>query len=73
MTEHSIELLTIHCPMCVGVERLLKNKNISFTMIDDEQEILKRGFTHSPILIVDGVAYSGEKIRDIIHEIGEGK
>lgn len=47
---------TIECPQCVILEKKLKGKNVSFEKVDDEQELVSKGFQGKtfPLLEVDG-------------------
>lgn len=48
-----IVLYTTHCPMCMLVERKLKQKNIHYEEVTDVDKIMELGFSHVPILQVD--------------------
>ena len=62
-----IKFLTTHCPMCKGVEMLLKKKNIKYIEVYGEKEIQALGFTHAPVLLVDGTPYVGREIHNWIN------
>ena len=49
-----IELYTTHCPKCKVLETKLNQKKISYTIIDDEEEIMATGILSVPYLNVDG-------------------
>ena len=52
-----ITLYTTHCPLCRGLERELKRKEIIYEEVDDIDRIIKEtGLSHAPILKI------GEKI-----------
>jgi hypothetical protein len=53
----NIVLYTIDCPKCVILEKKLKEKNVEFLKVSDEQTILDKGFGDYPfpILEVNGV------------------
>lgn len=42
------------CPRCAQIEAALKAKNIEYTKILDEDEIIKKGYSSIPVLDVDG-------------------
>ena len=55
-------LYTTHCPQCMGVEELLKEKNIDYIENDNIDEIKATGYSHVPLLEVDGKILSGVEI-----------
>ena len=56
------------CPICKGVEIKLKQKGIEYTSVTDENELLKLGITHPPVLEVDGQQYAGKLILDWVNK-----
>ena len=48
-----IILYTTHCPMCLMLERKLKEKNIEYTEISNIDEIKEAGVKNVPVLKVD--------------------
>lgn len=54
----TVKMYTTHCPKCNVMERKLKEANIEFEEIDDNDEVLRvatsLGFTMAPLLEVDG-------------------
>ena len=58
----TVILYTTHCPMCKGVETLLKSKNIEYKEVEGEEPIRQLGFHSAPVLVVDGVSYVGKDI-----------
>lgn len=56
----SVVLYTIDCPKCIVLEKKLKQKNIEFVKISDEETLIKKGFedAHFPILEVGGLEMS---------------
>ena len=50
----NITLYSTHCPRCNVLEKKLKENNIAYNLITDEDEIIKKGFMSVPILEVDG-------------------
>lgn len=49
-----ITLYTTNCPKCRVLETKLKQKNIEFDVVDDENVMIGKGFMEAPILEVDG-------------------
>lgn len=49
-----ITLYSTGCPRCVILEAALKAKNIEYTKVSDEDEIIAKGFTSIPMMDVDG-------------------
>ena len=62
----SIKLYTTHCPVCTGIEMQLKQKKISYIEVTDVNEMTQKGYTHPPVLEVDGVPYKGGEIMAFI-------
>lgn len=56
-----IKLYHTNCPVCKGIEMALKKKNIEYTESTDIEEMKVKGFTHPPVLEVDGTPYIGGK------------
>ena len=52
-----IVLYTIDCPKCIVLEKKLKEKNIGFLKVSDEETLVAKGFGDSsfPILDVGGI------------------
>jgi len=55
-----ITLYSTHCPKCSVLEQKLKQKNIPYTIIDDEDLVVEYGRKHNmrsaPLLDVEGDA-----------------
>ena len=49
-----ITLYSTHCPQCKALETLLTQKGINFQVNDNVVEMISLGFTHAPILDVNG-------------------
>ena len=49
-----ITLYSTHCPQCTLLERQLKEHRIKYEICDDVAKMISLGFTHAPILDVDG-------------------
>ncbi len=50
----NVTLYTTHCPKCKVLETKLGQKNIEFSVIDEEQVMIDKGFMSAPMLEVDG-------------------
>ena len=50
----NVTLYTTHCPRCTVLEKKLKEKNIEYNIVEDEETIIQKGFMTVPILEVDG-------------------
>lgn len=50
----NVTLYTTHCPRCTVLEKKLKEKNIEYDIVEDEETIIQKGFMTVPILEVDG-------------------
>lgn len=48
-----ITLYTTNCPKCRVLETKLKQKNIEFDVVDDENVMIEKGFMEAPMLEVD--------------------
>lgn len=46
-------LYTTHCPMCLMLERKLKEKNINYIEVSNINEIKEAGIKNVPVLKVD--------------------
>lgn len=47
-----VVLYTTHCPKCSVLQKKLQAKKITFDIVDDVNEIQKKGFTSMPVLQV---------------------
>lgn len=47
-------LYTTHCPKCKVLETKLKQLNIDYQIVEDEQVMIDKGFMEAPKLEVDG-------------------
>lgn len=48
-----IKLYTNHCRKCEILTSKLKDKNVAFEVVDDEETLLSLGFDFMPVLEVD--------------------
>lgn len=51
----SVILYSTHCPKCEVLEKKLHIKNIEYTECADTELMIQKGFTHVPMLEVDGI------------------
>lgn len=62
--EEKIILYSTHCPKCTILEKKLKDKGVPYSEINDANEMIKKGFTEVPMLLVNGAVYNfGEAIK----------
>lgn len=47
-------LYSTGCPLCKTLERKMKQAGVSFTVIDDEEEMIRLGFQSVPVLYAFG-------------------
>lgn len=62
-----INLYTTHCPLCRGVEMLLKKKQIEYNEITDVNVMKEKNINHVPVLEVNGQLYTGKEIHNWIN------
>lgn len=48
-----VKLYTIDCPMCLVLEKKLKEANIEYETIKDKDIMIKKGITICPVLEVE--------------------
>lgn len=63
----SINLYTTHCPLCRGVEMLLKKKQIEYNEITDVNVMKEKNINHVPVLEVNSQLYTGKEIHNWIN------
>jgi hypothetical protein len=67
-----IILYTTHCPRCTVLEKKLKQKNILYLTIDDEEIMRKEGFTEVPMMKVgSGNPMNFKQANDWINKWGD--
>ena len=67
-----IILYTTHCPRCTVLEKKLKQKNIPYLTIDDEEVMRKEGFTEVPMMKVSsGNPMNFKQANDWINKWGD--
>lgn len=50
----NVTLYSTHCPKCIVLEKKLAAKNIEFTLVEDQDVMIEKGFMAAPMLEVDG-------------------
>ena len=66
-----IKLYHTHCPICRGIEMALKKKNIDYEESTDIEEMKAKGYTHPPVIEVDGMTLiGGKECLDYINSLG---
>lgn len=63
-------LYSTHCPKCSVLESKLKEKNIEFKEVNDQQIMLDKGFMSAPMLEVDGEILKYADAMKWVSEIG---
>lgn len=63
-----ITLYTTHCPQCSVLEKKLKQEDLTFDIVEGEDEIRKLGFLAAPILVVDDKPMTFKQACDWIDE-----
>lgn len=62
-----IVLYTTGCPRCRVIEAKLRTKNITYTEVTDEDQILAKGISSVPYLEVDGALMDFSKANEWIN------
>ena len=65
----TVTLYSTHCPQCVVLESMLKNKNIEYDTVTDIKTMRKKGFLSVPRLEVDGVIMDMKESMKWLEEI----
>ena len=67
-----VVLYTTGCPKCRVLETKLKQKNIDFKIVDDQELMIQKGFMEAPILEVGGkIMNFGEAVKWVNSFMGE--
>lgn len=64
-----IVLYSTGCPRCNVLKTKLKNKDILFEEVNDEDIMINKGFDSVPILEVDGKSYDFKEAVEWINKI----
>lgn len=67
------KLYTIDCPMCLVLEKKLKEANIEYETIKDKDIMIKKGITICPVLEVENKLLDFEQAIEWIEGITVGK
>lgn len=72
MGENVITFYTIHCPKCKILQGLMETKNITFSIVDNEDEVKqvaeKNGTNFAPFAFIDGEFYDTKQLQNWIKE-----
>lgn len=63
-----VVLYSTHCPKCTVLEAKLKDKNIRFEEVNDENLMIEKGFMSVPVLEVDGKIMNFKVANDWINK-----
>ena len=70
-TMEKIILYSTGCPKCEVLKKKLSDKNITYTEVDDKEQMIKMGMTEVPMVDIDGELKGfGEAVK-WINSIGE--
>jgi hypothetical protein len=64
-----IKLYTNHCRKCEILTTKLKEKNVIFEVIDDEETLTNLGFDFMPVLEVDGKRFEYMDAIDYVNSL----
>lgn len=65
----TVTLYSTHCPQCVVLENMLKNKKVEYDTVTDIKVMRKKGFLSVPRLEVDGVIMNMKESMKWLEEI----
>lgn len=65
----TVTLYSTHCPQCVVLENMLKNKNVEYDTVTDIKIMRKKGFLSVPRLEVNGVIMDMKESMKWLEEI----
>ena len=68
----NIKLYTTHCPKCKVLEKKLKELNLEYEEITDEDIMIEKGFMSAPILEVNGKNYHFPQAIEWVNRIENG-
>lgn len=57
------------CPMCKMLKKLIDGKHLEYNYIEDPQAIIDKGYTHAPLLEVDGKIMTYSEAFKFIQEV----
>lgn len=67
--ENKYVLYTTHCPRCKVIEKKLQEKNISYSIEDNEETILAAGIDTVPVLKTDNKVYNFMEIIGFLKQL----
>lgn len=62
-------LYTTHCPKCNVLAAKLKEKEIKYEIITDEQVMIDKGFMSAPMLEIDGNVLNFKEAMEWVNEV----
>ena len=65
----NVTLYSTHCPKCIMLEKKLNMAGVDFTVFDDADEMLNRGFAEIPMLEVDGKLLGFKEAVDWVNSV----
>lgn len=69
-----ITFYSLHCPKCKVLEKLMKEKNIEYTLVDSEDIVLKvadeNNIVGMPFADIDGQIFNTKQLQNFINERG---
>lgn len=70
----NITFYSTHCPKCKVLEKLMKEKNISYSLVDSEDIVLKvaeeNNILSMPFADIDGQIFNTKQLQNFINERG---
>lgn len=66
-----ITLYSTHCPKCNVLEKKLNIKKLEYTLVEDEDLMVEKGFLSAPMLEVDGKVMTFKDAIDWLENLEE--
>lgn len=66
-----ITLYSTHCPKCNVLEKKLNIKKLKYTLVEDENLMVEKGFLSAPMLEVDGKVMTFKEAIDWLGNLEE--
>lgn len=66
-----ITLYSTHCPKCNVLEKKLNIKKLKYTLVEDEDLMVEKGFLSAPMLEVDGKVMTFKDAIDWLENLEE--
>lgn len=67
-----VTLYTTHCPKCRVLEAKLKQKDVEFEVVEDQDVMVEKGFMEAPMLEVDNNYKNYNESIKWLNELGGG-